>query len=329
MPTYKFNFKASPADKRDYTVRTTNTLDNKSTLVDLSNYCSSVKDQGALGSCTAFAAIGLVEFLYNKFEKKIDDLLSERFLYYVTRVDIEKTSPNDDSGAYLRDTLQAMIKYGVSTEKSFPYNTRLYYQKPDEKVYSEALNYQVQTYASIKGNGNELLQTIKKLLQGGSPFIGGVTCFQNFLMDKKGVIPQPSGKIIGGHALLFIGYDDKKSLIKFKNSWGKNWGDLGYGYLSYSYFLSGLVSDLWTISGVEYQNVVFDITIPKKRIDAFNNRLNAILSKLNETTNSDTVIQEIRQNKANLLPEDITELTIIARRFAENIAMARNKLFSN
>lgn len=326
MPTYKLNFKTSPADNRDYTIKF-KVSDSKQSNIDLSRYCSSVKNQGDVGACTAFASVGLLEFLYNKNEKKVNDLLSERFLYYTTRVDIEKTSPNEDNGAYLRDTLQAMVKYGVSTENAFPYNEQ-YNEKPDKKIYDEALNYQVATYASIKGTGKNLLNNIKVLLQNGSGFVAGITCFQNFFKNKKGVIPLPYGKVIGGHAVLFIGYNDKTSLLKFKNSWGENWGDKGYGYLPYAYVLSNLVSDLWTVNSAEYQNEVFDITIPKKRLRSFNNRLTFILDSLKEPNNLDTIISEIIKNDMDLSENDINELIIIARRFSENITMVKNKLFT-
>jgi C1A family cysteine protease len=34
--------------------------------------------------------------------------------------------------------------------------------------------------------------------------------------------------------VVIVGYDHQKELFKFKNTWGKNWGDKGYGYIHYN-----------------------------------------------------------------------------------------------
>lgn len=55
---------------------------------------------------------------------------------------------------------------------------------------------------------------------------------------ERGVIPdpRPDDKIIGSHAVTFVGYDDGSRKIKFANSWGRGWGDEGFGTLSYDYY---------------------------------------------------------------------------------------------
>jgi C1A family cysteine protease len=62
---------------------------------------------------------------------------------------------------------------------------------------------------------------------------------------RTGEIPVPQ-EFLGGHAILAVGYDDEKELVIIRNSWGKDWGDAGYGYLPYDYFAAGLVVDMWT-----------------------------------------------------------------------------------
>jgi C1A family cysteine protease len=54
-------------------------------------------------------------------------------------------------------------------------------------------------------------------------------------------------QIIGGHAIVMVGFDDKHKRIKFVSFWGSSWGDHGFCYLSYDYVEKHL-SDAWTFT---------------------------------------------------------------------------------
>ena len=83
--------------------------------VDLSDWCSPIEDQGRLGSCTAHAAIGLVEYFEKKaFDKHLD--ASRLFLYKVTRNMLHFTG---DTGAYLRSTMGTLVIFGVPPEEYY------------------------------------------------------------------------------------------------------------------------------------------------------------------------------------------------------------------
>lgn len=87
--------------------------------VDLRAWCSSIEDQRDLGSCTAQAAVGLIEFYENKaYGTHID--ASRLFLYKVTRNLLGWTG---DTGAYLSTTMAAMTLFGAPPEKYWPYTT--------------------------------------------------------------------------------------------------------------------------------------------------------------------------------------------------------------
>lgn len=302
------NFKSSPKDERDYIAKPSTIKLNATN--DLSSFCTSVKDQESLGSCTAFSCVAMIEYFLKKNGIIInDDLLSELFLYYNTRVLIENESPSSDCGAYLRDVLKAMNRYGVCLEKSFPYGSNCALV-PNKSCYTEGSKYQVVKYANIPTrNVNTALNDLKALIQSGNTFVGGIMCYSNFFNDTKGTIPLPTGTIIGGHAVLFVGYDDTKRVFKFKNSWGKNWGDKGYGYLPYTYLLNGSLVDLWTIYGQEYNDKVVgsagSVIPPSLRLQANKDMLNYVMSAISEYDDDSGSPSILIQNKMKNLRDRI------------------------
>jgi subtilase family serine protease len=63
--------------------------------------------------------------------------------------------------------------------------------------------------------------------------------YQDFQSYGGGVYSYSWGTAAGGHFVLVIGWDDSKGTsgaLKVKNSWGTNWGENGYFWISYSEF---------------------------------------------------------------------------------------------
>jgi len=330
MLPFSLNFRASPGDNRDYVVKTSSAQSRGS--VDLSNFCTSIKNQGNVGSCTAHAGVGLMEFFYRKnMGGKTDDLFSEKFLYYTTRVDVWRNS-TEDTGAYLRDTLKSMVQYGVCLETECPYvlpgqNACNYREKPNVSAYKQALNFQVTKYARVsETNRGQCLQDLKNLLAGGYAFMGGFVCYQNVFTGSNGLIPLPRGRVVGGHAVLFVGYDDERQVFKFKNSWGSSWGDKGYGYLPYQYVLSGNLFDLWTVLQQEHDNVPFEMLKPAVRRAEFNKRLAELLVNVSQGESIEQILNEIPSNPGNvsLLAQDVAELQNFVRKVYDQLQNARN-----
>ena len=247
MLNKKLVFKKSPSDPRNYKV-TLAPHAKAANVVDNSAFCSPILDQGIYGSCTAFASVGAMEFLMKKTNTR-SIKLSEKFAYYVARVNIEGVAvPPADDGAYLCDALKGLVKYGSCLSNTCPY-VRCN-DAPSIAAYSQAPSYQVTTYAQIDDMATRnALDVIKTTLSAGYPVIAGFTCYSSLYNAVKGVIPEPklNEQVIGGHAVLIVGYNDITKQFKFKNSWGSSWGANGYGFLPYSYYLNGDMTDIWTI----------------------------------------------------------------------------------
>ena len=229
--------------------------------VDLREWCSPIEDQGSIGSCTANAGVGMMEYYERRaFGRHLD--ASRLFLYKVTRNLLGVTG---DDGAYLRDTMKAMVLFGVPPEKYWPYHTTRFNDEPSAFCYSFAQSYQALRYYRLDPPGTShetALAAVKKHLAAGLPSMFGFSVYSSMpgLDDGKGEIPFPAkgDTLEGGHAILAVGYDDGKRIGKDKgallirNSWGTRWGMQGYGWLPYHYVEAGLADDFWSMVKQEY-----------------------------------------------------------------------------
>jgi C1A family cysteine protease len=214
--------------------------------VDLRSKCPGVYDQGEIGSCTANAIAGALEFDLIK-EGREPFTPSRLFIYYNERA-IEG-SVGSDSGAELRDGCKSVATAGVCPEIQWPYLQSLLFLKPEGVCYQEARRDLARNYFRLQ----QQLFALKSCLAAGYPFVFGFTVYDAFESDEvaaSGVLnlPGPGESVIGGHAVMAVGYDDQEKRFIVRNSWGDHWGMHGYFTLPYAYVEnSGLASDFWTL----------------------------------------------------------------------------------
>jgi C1A family cysteine protease len=214
-------------------------------MSDLRPCCSPVEDQQDLGSCTANALAGALEFLMKKDKVKFADM-SRLFIYYNERV-IEHTVKTD-AGAMIRDGIKTLVKQGACPEMSWPYNIAKFAVKPPKTCYTEALDYQILSYARLNA-----VDEMRACLADGFPFVFGFSVYEGFesqQVARTGVVemPKEGERMLGGHAVLAVGYDDTSKRIIVRNSWGTGWGQKGYFTLPYAYVADrNLSDDFWTI----------------------------------------------------------------------------------
>ncbi|HUJ45118.1 MAG TPA: C1 family peptidase [Opitutaceae bacterium] len=217
--------------------------------VDLSAGCSAVENQGQLGSCTANALVGSLEFLEKMAGHPPADL-SRLFVYYNERA-MEGTV-NEDAGAMIRDGVKTLVKQGVCTEAKWPYVIGRFTAKPPAACYRQALTHQVLSYHRIL-----TLQEMRSCLAEGFPFVFGFTVYEAFesaAVARTGCLnlPKPQEKSLGGHAVMAVGYNDAAKRFTIRNSWGPDWGLKGYFTMPYAYLDNrNLADDFWTIRAIE------------------------------------------------------------------------------
>lgn len=268
----KFGWIPDTRDPRDYHLRMPQFKDilprtEYQSSVDLRPLDTPVFDQGDLGSCTANAACGLLQFIMKQAAGKYTPL-SRLYLYKMTRMHM---NTQGDTGASLRDTAMAVTMNGVCPELYWNYDPGRFDELPkwmgsEAFIHDLADNYEGTHYVRLDPDGCDkqtALRDIKDCVRSKFPVMFGTLVYQQIMnVNMQGDIWYPSQgeRPVGGHALLIMGYDDERDCIGtpskgaflIRNSWSPAWGNQGYGWLPYAYLLEDQAQDFWTFLGSKY-----------------------------------------------------------------------------
>jgi C1A family cysteine protease len=238
---YTLGCKKDPEDLRDIPMGLVLPAIPVPLSIDYTSKMTPVRNQGDEGTCVAFASVvGVKEFEDQKEYRKLIEL-SPRYVYSLCK---KFDGFPEEEGTYPRIAMKMLLKYGVCPEFFWPYRP---FQNNDHKPGADqkAKNYRIKAYARLKD-----IAEMKRSLMVNGPFLAGVKVFDSWFdpsVARTGMVPMPKKgeDLTGGHAICIVGYDDRKKLFKFKNSWSKKWADRGYGYLKYEY-LSRYCQDAWS-----------------------------------------------------------------------------------
>lgn len=238
---YTFGCKKDPPDLRDIPMGLVLPVIPLPKGIDYTVKMSPVRDQGSEGTCVSFASVvGMKEYQDKKEYRKFIGL-SPRFVYSLCK---KYDGAPEEEGTYPRMAMKILLNYGTCPESFWPY---VAHQKdrPKKGAAKKARLYRIKAYARL----DTVLEMQRSLVVNG-PFLAGVQVYSSWFNNKTqkdGIIPMPKkkDKLMGGHAICIIGYDDRRKIFKFKNSWGLRWADQGYGYLPYDY-ISKYCRDAWS-----------------------------------------------------------------------------------
>ena len=224
---------------------------------DLRAGFSEIEDQGQLGSCTAQAAVGLIEYYERKAGGRHVDA-SRLFVYKTTR---NLLGWKGDTGAYLRSAMKAIVLCGAPPEAHWPYQIARFDEEPPAFVYALGANYKAIKYYRLDRVGEKrqaTLDRIRDYLAAGLPSMFGFPVYSSMTDAADIPFPTQQDRHEGGHAIVACGYDDGRKIgphtgaLMIRNSWGTSWGAAGYGWLPYEYVLRGLADDFWSVQKLSW-----------------------------------------------------------------------------
>ncbi len=221
-------------------------LDSLPVIWDLRPKCPPIYDQGSLGSCTANAIGGLFQTL-RRIEGKADWTPSRLFIYYNERA-IEG-SVNQDAGAAISDGFKVCSKLGCPPESEWPYVVSKFRQRPPAKVFTDAKPH---IFLQPERVNNADLGAMLICIASGFPIVIGFQVYESFEWQSTAhtgnvPMPGPTEQLLGGHAVMLVGFNRTERYFILRNSWGPAWGQSGYATMPFDYILNGsLTSDCWT-----------------------------------------------------------------------------------
>lgn len=249
----KFGWKRSLPDYRDYKLLHTHaTVAARPSSVDLRPHMPPVWDQLSTSSCTGNAAAAAVS--YNLIKQGFGNWTPSRLFAYYNARRIEDDT-DQDGGAQIRDVIKGLVEWGIPPETEWAFSEANVLIRPPVTAYADALNHTVTSYLAV----DQTVDAICTTLAGGEPIVFGFTVYDAFEGDevaKTGVLNLPTAgeSMVGGHAVVAVGYDDSTQRFLVRNSWGTDWSPSmgGYFTMPYAYLTNrDLADDLWIIRSIK------------------------------------------------------------------------------
>ena len=212
------------------------------TSVTLQQFCPRRDNQGAQGSCVAWASAYAARTILEAQATGKDPnstIFSPSYLY--NQIHLPSCQ-----GAYMPEALKVLTQQGLLPLKDFPYSDQECDRTPNSAQKEAAGRYKITGFNRLTNTGDDYgidIQGIKQNLAQGAPILIGAMVTNSFMQNMRGSsnkIWQPSSydKVLGGHAMCVVGYDDNLvgGAFQIMNSWGEDWGDKGFGWVRYNDF---------------------------------------------------------------------------------------------
>ncbi len=207
--------------------------------MDGKNRLTSVKDQGACGSCYAQSSMGAIEAKYNLESGKTGNSLDLAEQYYVSQC-----FPGIGScfGGFATEVLTKMMTAGAPDEGCMQYQSGdCVHEDPDPANASNTI-LDCNFWCEDSSNASACAKPFSCSRCADSN--SRIWEIQGYMKVDPTVRDVKVGLLCDGplvicsdkwwHCVVLVGYDDSRNAWIIKNSWGYGWGDGGYGYIPYT-----------------------------------------------------------------------------------------------
>jgi C1A family cysteine protease len=198
--------------------------------VDLSDKMPPVGNQGDQQSCVAWA----IAYALKSYQEKLE--LGQQFKFSPSYI-YNQINNGQNVPTYMTDALNLLSQQGVCFYDDMPYNPQDWVSKPTEEQREKAKQFKIDYWRQVNVAD---VKEVKAQLSAGYPVVIGADVSNEFINDgrqeKANYIWKNAGTPAGGHAMLLVGYDDAKGAFKLMNSWGPEWGDNGFAWVTYELF---------------------------------------------------------------------------------------------
>ncbi|MEO5968351.1 MAG: C1 family peptidase [Bdellovibrionia bacterium] len=204
------------------------------------NWLGPIMNQGSCGSCVAFSSVATLEaqVSINAGTPWLRPTFSPQELFSCGGGRCSSGWMPGDAAYYLQTS-------GVTDEACMPYtsgSTSLDGSCSDKCSDSENRTTKISGYETPTDEGGSI-DAVKSALNRG-PLVTTLTVYTDFLAYGGGVYEHVSGEQVGGHAVSLVGYSDKTRAWLIRNSWGTEWGEKGFAWISWD-DSSGLAASTW------------------------------------------------------------------------------------
>ncbi|MEA2029712.1 MAG: BspA family leucine-rich repeat surface protein, partial [Campylobacterota bacterium] len=221
--------------------------------IDLSPHMPPVGDQGSQNSCVGWA----VGYYLKSYQEHIEHnqayglggdythRYSPAFIYNMSKIG------SCESGAYLLDALLLLKDTGVSPWKDMPYEPN-HCNTPSDNAIEKAICAQIDNIKRLDINSRHFVSNVRYFLYQNEPIVITLKPYKGFINPKLyedeywyrelNLDESPPAFL---HSVLIVGYDDRRRAFKVINSWGEDWGNSGYLWISYSLLQEIIVEAFW------------------------------------------------------------------------------------
>lgn len=242
----------SPPDVRDVSFDALGLSAAAPSAASLEQHVGPIRDQGSTSTCVAQACAAAIDICESLAGLPVVPV-SRLFIYFYSRA--QHGAQRVDAGTYVRAAVKSLRNVGAPDEEFWPWSPgrwkRMHRQpgwEPNMRAHPRAGG----RYYRIDGYGEDRVRAVKAAIDSGRPVVLGTRVAESFLdSDGPNVIDKPAeaDKLVGGHAMVLVGYDANG--FRLLNSWGSSWRDGGLCWITEDYLRWTFTYDLWSFEGWE------------------------------------------------------------------------------